>query len=78
MTIEHAVIVSLVLSICTFTGFIAALMRLYCLDVEVNAMKKSTHKIQWMPIDQDWAQNEKEVNKAFEHDQGHPDDLEGL
>ena len=41
-------------------------------------MKKSTHKIQWMPIDQDWAQNEKEVNKAFEHDQGHPDDLEGL
>lgn len=52
--------------------------RLYTVDVEVKAMKKSTHKIQWMPIDQNWAQSEKEVNTAFEQDQGHPDDLRGL
>jgi hypothetical protein len=78
MTIEHVAVLALALSICTLAAFIPCLMRLYSLDVEVMAMKKSTHKIQWMPIDQDWAQNEKEVNKAFEHDQGHPDDLEGL
>lgn len=78
MNTEYMAIIGLTFSLCTFVGFIAALMRLYSIDVEVQAMKKSTHKIQWMPIDQDWAQNEKEVNKAFEHDQGHPDDLEGL
>lgn len=78
MNTEYVVILSLTLSVLTLIGFIAALMRLYSLDVEVMAMKKSTHKIQWMPVDQGWAQNEQEVNKAFEADQGHPEDLEGL
>ena len=78
MNIEYVAILALAFSGCSFIVLIAALFRLYSLDVELNSMKKSTHKIQWMPIDQDWAQNEKEVNKAFEQDQGHPDDLQGL
>jgi hypothetical protein len=78
MNTEYVSILALAFASVNFLGFIAALARLYSLDVEVNAMKKSTHKIQWMPVDQNWAQTENEVNKAFEQDQGHPEDLEGL
>ena len=78
MNIEYIVIVAVVFSACNFIGFIAALIRLYSLDVEVNAMKKSTHKIQYMPIDPAWADSDRDVNKAFEADQGHPDDFKGL
>lgn len=78
MNIEYIAVTALIVSGCTFIGFIASLIRLYSLDIEVMAMKKSTHKIQWMPIDQNWADSDKEVNKAFEADQGHPDDFKGL
>ena len=54
-------------------------LKFYALDVELSAMKKSTHKIQWMPVDQNWSQqSDQEINNAFESDQGHPDDFKGL
>ena len=78
MNIEYIAFLSLITSGISVGCFLLVAIRLYFLDVELNAMKKSTHKIQWMPVDQGWAQNEQEVNKAFESDQGHPEDLEGI
>ena len=78
MTIDNVTVIALVLSLINFTAAIFGFARLYSLDVELNAIKKSTHKIQWMPADPEWAQSEKEVNQAFEQDVGHPSDLEGL
>lgn len=72
------IICSFGMSLAAFIGFVFVIIRMYNIDVELNAMKKSTHKIQWMPIDQAWAQSDQAVNKAFEQDQGHPDDLEGV
>ena len=63
---------------CQSLLFVFVLIRVYCLDVELNAMKKSTHKIQWMPVDEAWAQSEKELNKQMEAVQGVPDDFEGI
>lgn len=78
MNIEHALVVSLMIGFGNLIGMILCMMRLYSVDVEISAMKKSTHKIQWMPIDKEWAESETKVNQAFERDQGHPDDLQGL
>ena len=78
MNIEHAIVVTAMISLGNLLGMVFCMMRLYSLDIEVAAQKKSTHKIQWMPIDKDWAESESKVNQAFERDQGHPDDLQGL
>lgn len=79
MSIEQILIgASMATAIGSAIGFIILACRVYSLDVELNAMKKSTHKIQWMPLDEAWAQSEKDVNKAFEADVGHEDDLRGI
>lgn len=82
MTIEPyllaVALVSFALSLGCFIGFVFILIRVYNLDVELHAIQKSTHKIQWMPVDQAWAAQEKALNKAFEDFQGHPSDLEGI
>lgn len=75
MSIE---VVADLFAILSFVGFVMVSIRLYFLDVELNAMKKSTHKIQWMPIDQAWADSEKEINKAMESQFGHSSDYEGI
>jgi hypothetical protein len=74
MTIEYLVTGLLVLSLLNFIGLTAALMRLYSVDTDVQAMKKSTHKIQWMPMDPNWAESEAKVDQAFED----PNEFEGI
>jgi len=53
MTIDTITVIALVLALINFAAAIFGFTRLYSLDVELNAMKKSTHKIQWMPADPD-------------------------
>ena len=69
---------SLGLSVCGVLGFAYMSARMYSIDVELNALKKSTHKIQYMPVDSAWADPETAVNKAFESDVGHPTDFDGV
>ena len=80
MSIELVLsIAAIVIAVLTVIGFIFSFYRVYSLDVEVNAMKKSTHKVQYMPIDPNWAQSEAEVNQAFEAaDGGGPSEYEGI
>jgi len=63
MTIGVAIAACIISSISLIIG-------LYCL-VKVLAMEKSTHSVQYVPLDEAWATEDKEIdkiNKQFKED----------
>ena len=47
-------------------GSIALLLSIF-LTIEVKALKKSTHSIEYMPLDPNWASSDKEIEEFNEN-----------
>jgi hypothetical protein len=64
-----SIILGLVISTCILSG-ISLIIGVYCM-IKVLAMEKSTHSVQYVPIDEAWSTDEKEIdkiNKQFKED----------
>jgi hypothetical protein len=51
------------LTICVLCAIIALGVAVLAF-VEVKSLQKSTHTMQWMPVDPKWASSEEDLNKA--------------
>jgi hypothetical protein len=71
MNIE--VLLAICLSLASFIFMTFAIIRLYFVDVDLQAMKKSTHQIQY--VDPEWGQTENEIKKVLDQSST---DFEGI
>ena len=61
--------IGIAISACILSG-ISLIIGVYCM-IKVLAMEKSTHSVQYVPIDEAWSTDEKEIdkiNKQFKED----------
>lgn len=57
----NTILLATSLCACIISG-ISLIIGLYCI-VKVTAMEKSTHSIQYVPIDEEWATDSKDIEK---------------
>lgn len=64
-----SLILGVLIATCIISG-ISLIIGIYC-TIKVLAMEKSTHSVQYVPMDENWATDDKKIdniNKQFKED----------
>ena len=65
----NSIILGVLLTTCIISS-ISLIIGVYCM-VKLLAMEKSTHSVQYVPMDEEWAKDDKsidKINKQFKED----------